>query len=233
MPDNMRAEILYFMFADLYYSRQPAQKKVATFISVNGQLGYMGKTSAGFKRTEEELVHAVLRNDRDAFRELIHRYERLVLQIVCRMVKRIPDQEDLCQEVFLKVFDKLKEYRFEAKLSTWVGRIAFNTCVNFLQKKQLIYIDTSEPDNDEEPRDSLPADSNKQPDELLVQKEEGKLLWKLVEELPAIQQTIISLFHQEQLTMEEIADMLNMPLGTIKSYLHRARTTLKNKLLSQ
>lgn len=192
----------------------------------------MGKMAAGFTRTEDELVKAVLRNDRDAFRELIHRYERLVKQIVCRMINRVPDQEDLCQEVFLKVFDKLKGYRFEAKLSTWIGRIAFNTCANFLQRKQLVYMDTSEPEDEDEKATIIPADSNKQPDELLLQKEEGRLLWKLVEELPAIQQTIISLFHQEQLTMEEIADMLNMPLGTIKSYLHRARSTLKKKLLS-
>jgi RNA polymerase sigma factor (sigma-70 family) len=184
----------------------------------------MGKTAAGFMRTEEELVQAILRNDRDAFRELIRRYERLVLQIVCRMIKRTPDQEDLCQEVFLKVFDKLKYYRFEAKLSTWIGRIAFNTCVNFLQRKRVTWQDVSEDENI--------YDSSKQPDELLVRKEQYQQLWKLVDELPAIQQTIISLFHQEQITMEEISSILDMPMGTIKSYLHRARQALKKKLQS-
>jgi RNA polymerase sigma factor (sigma-70 family) len=192
----------------------------------------MGKTAAGHIRAEDELVRAVLRNDRDAFRELIRRYERLVVQIVCRMVKRIPDQEDLCQEVFLKVYDKLQHYRFESKLSTWIGRIAFNTCVNFLQRKQVVWMDTSEQKDEEAQPVFIAADTRKQPDELLVQKEQAKLLWKLVDELPAIQQTIVSLYHQEQMKIEEIAVMLNMPLGTIKSYLHRARATLKKKLES-
>jgi RNA polymerase sigma factor (sigma-70 family) len=192
----------------------------------------MGKTAAGYIRTENELVHAVLRNDRDAFRELIRRYERLVMQIVCRMIKRVHDQEDLCQEVFLKVYDKLQHYRFESKLSTWIGRIAFNSCVNFLQRKQVAWMDASEQEAEDGQPVFIAADTRKQPDELLVQKEQAKLLWQLVDELPAIQQTIISLYHQEQLKIEEIAVMLSMPLGTVKSYLHRARATLKKKLES-
>ena len=191
----------------------------------------MGKT-AGYIRTEDELVHAVLLNDRDAFRELIRRYERLVMQIVCRMIKRVPDREDLCQEVFLKVFDKLQHYRSESKLSTWIGRIAFNTCVNFLRRKQVAWMDVREQEGEEENPVFIVADTRKQPDELLVQKEQAKLLWRLVDELPAIQQTIISLYHQEQFKIEEIAAMLSIPLGTIKSYLHRARATLKKKLES-
>jgi RNA polymerase sigma-70 factor (ECF subfamily) len=190
----------------------------------------MGKTAAGHISAEHELVQSVLRSDRDAFRELVRNYERLVKQIVCRMVKRAPDQEDLCQEVFLKVYDKLQYYRFESKLSTWIGRIAFNTCVNFLQRKQVIWLDPVEQEEDDK---QVFIDHVKQPDQLLLQKEQAKLLWKLVEELPAIQQTIISLFHQEQFKMEEISTMLDLPLGTIKSYLHRARATLKKKLRSQ
>ena len=193
----------------------------------------MGKTAAGYIRTEDELVHAVLRNDRDAFRELVRRYERLVMQIVCRMIKRRPDQEDLCQEVFLKIYDKLQYYRFESKLSTWIGRIAFNTCVNFLQRKRVVWMDVGEQEDEEKQPVIIAADTKKQPDELLLQKEQAKMLWKLVDELPAIQQTIVSLFHQEQFKMEEIAGMLNLPMGTIKSYLHRARATLKKKLQSQ
>src|SRR5690349_14902960 len=129
----------------------------------------MGKTAAGYIRTEDELVQAVLRNDRDAFRELVRRYERLVKQIVCRMVKRVPDQEDLCQEVFLKVYDKLQYYRFESKLSTWIGRIAFNTSVNFLQRKQVVWLDPVEQEEEEEK--PVFVDQVKQPDQLLLQKE--------------------------------------------------------------
>lgn len=193
----------------------------------------MNLSSAGHTRTEQDLVKAILRNDRDAFRELVKRYEKLVVQIVCRMIRRVPDQEDLCQEVFLKVYDNLENYRFESKLSTWIGRIAFNTCVSFLQKKQVVWLEKTGSDEESELEIYGTGDHKKQPDELLVQKEQHKLLWKLVDELPPVQQTIVSLFHQEGLTMDEIATMLNMPMGTIKSYLHRARQALRKKLLSQ
>lgn len=192
----------------------------------------MGIPPAGNMRTEEQLVKAVLRNDRDAFRELIKRYERLVMQIVCRMIKRTPDQEDLCQEVFLKVYDKLKYYRFESKLSTWIGRIAFNTCINFLQRKQVLWLEKVENDEEENSPLQTAVDRSKPPDALLENKEQAALLWKLVEELPAVQQTIVSLYHQEGMKLEEIAEVLNLPMGTVKSYLHRARQNLKKKLLS-
>lgn len=190
----------------------------------------MNLSSAGHTRTEEDLVKAILRNDRDAFRELVKRYERLVIQIVCRMIRRVPDQEDLCQDVFLKVYDNLKNYRFESKLSTWIGRIAFNTCVSFLQKKNVVWLEKAEGDDNSDVEIYGTGDHKKQPDELLVQKEQNTLLWKLVDELPPVQQTIVSLFHQEEMTMDEIATMLNIPMGTIKSYLHRARQTLRKKL---
>src|SRR5688572_29853238 len=192
----------------------------------------MGKIAAGHICTEDELVHAVLRNDRDAFRELIRRYERLVMQIVCRMIKRVPDQEDLCQEVFLKVYDKLQYYRFESKLSTWIGRITFNTCVNFLQRKQVLWLEKSGGgDESDSPLHNSP-DGSRQPDALLENKEQAVLLWKLVDELPAVQQTIVSLYHQEGMKLEEIVEVLDLPMGTVKSYLHRARQNLKKKLLS-
>jgi RNA polymerase sigma factor (sigma-70 family) len=172
--------------------------------------------------TDEELVKAVINGNRQAFRLLVQRYERLVIHIVCRMVKLKPDQEDICQDVFLKVYDNLPGFRFGSKLSTWIGSIAFNICVNFLNKKKMMLIDTAEPYAE---KVVAPA-----PDELFINKERNRLLWQYVDELPPVQQTVLSLFHRQELSLDEIATIMNMPIGTVKSHLHRARQAVKIKM---
>lgn len=196
---------------------------------------HMYTSVSGDAITDEALVKAVLKYDKDAFRLLIKRYEKLVIQMVYRMVKRPEDQKDLCQEVFMKVYDKLGTFRFGSKLSTWIGTIAFNTCVNFLRTNRMLLVYDAPANDDEEenrPAYTMVEDSRKHPDELLLRKEQLQLLWRFVDELPAIQKTILGLFHQQELTIDEIAAMLNMPTGTIKSYLHRARQTLKSKFVN-
>ena len=180
---------------------------------------------------DESLVQAVLRGDREAFSTMVANNERLVTHIVFRMIKQTQDREDLCQEIFLKVYDKLNTFRFGSKLSTWIGSIAFNTCINFLRKKKLVLLDSEDEQNDENPHAvTQHKDTTPRPDELLVNKERNKLLWKYVDELPPVQQTMISLFHRQELSLDEIATIMNMPMGTVKSYLHRARESLRNKL---
>ena len=191
----------------------------------------MSTPAAECTTIDESLVQAVLRGEREAFRTIVTNNERLVTHIVFRMVKQTHDREDLCQEVFLKVYDKLNTFRFGSKLSTWIGSIAFNTCINFLRKKKLVLLDSDNEQDEENPQ--FPAqqkDTSLRPDELLVNKERNKLLWKYVDELPPIQQTMISLFHRQELSLDEIATIMDMPMGTVKSYLHRARQSLRNKL---
>ena len=180
---------------------------------------------------DESLVQAVLRGDREAFRTMVTNNEKLVTHIVFRMVHQTQDREDLCQEIFLKVYDKLSTFRFGSKLSTWIGSIAFNTCINFLRKKKLVLLDSDHEQDEENPQfPTQQKDTSFRPDELLVNKERNKLLWKYVDELPPVQQTMISLFHRQELSLDEIATIMDMPMGTVKSYLHRARQSLRNKL---
>jgi RNA polymerase sigma factor (sigma-70 family) len=172
--------------------------------------------------TDEALVKSIVNGNQAAFRLLVLRNEKLVIHIVCRMVKLKQDQEDICQEVFLKVYDKLAGFRFGSKLSTWIGSIAFNTCVNFLSKTKIALTDIEEPFAEV---NTAPA-----PDELLINKERNRLLWQYVDELPPVQQTVLSLFHRQEISLDEIAAMMNMPLGTVKSHLHRARQAIRMKL---
>ncbi len=86
-------------------------------------------------KNEQRLVRRVLQGDLQAFREIISQYEKLVSLIVWRTTGSKADHEDLCQEIFIKVYEKLNSYRTESRLSTWVGKIAYHHCLNHVRKK--------------------------------------------------------------------------------------------------
>lgn len=179
---------------------------------------------------QQELVRRILSGDKDSFRELVHDYQRLVSHFVFRMIPAGPDQEDLCQEVFIKVYTHLDRFRFDSKLSTWIARIAYNTCLNFLDKKKLpLYDDLGDENTSFEPAID---DIRDRPDFHFESAETGVILREEIDRLPAIYKTVMTLFHFDHMSYAEIADIMNMPEGTIKSYLFRARQTLKDRLLA-
>jgi RNA polymerase sigma-70 factor (ECF subfamily) len=128
------------------------------------------------------LVRAVVGGNTEAFKKLVHQYERLVCSIVFKMIDQKEDREDICQEVFIKVYDKLPHFRFQSKLSTWIGNIAFNHTVNFLKKKKLVLLEDlygSKADSEEENFTEISfeaKDADMMPDELLFTKEKKELL---------------------------------------------------------
>lgn len=148
----------------------------------------------------------------------------------------IPDEEDrrdVAQDVYLKVYQHLKGFKFESKLSTWVGRIAYNTCMSRLQKKQLP-VSAAAPgrEGDEKGggRDNFRA--AEETDQLVLQKELHRILQTEIGRLPPVYQTLIGLYHQEELSYQEIGRITGLPEGTVKSYLFRARKQLKETMLA-
>ena len=181
---------------------------------------------------EAALVAAVLAGNKDAFRRLIHQYERLVVAMVYKMVVQREDAEDLCQDVFLKVYEKLPSFRFGSKLSTWIGSITFNTCVSFLRKKKPVLLhDLKNPGPENEDIDGDTGlwmkDAANGPEESLLYKEREALLAKGFDRLTVIQRTILLLFHQAGMSLQEIVTVTALPLSTVKSHLFRARKQLK------
>lgn len=175
---------------------------------------------------DRQLVEKIVNGESRAFAVVIRDTERLVNQIVYRMISIPADRGDIAQDVYLKAFHKLKEFRFQCKLSTWIGQIAYNTCLKYLAKKRLLYL--------EEP--SAAADAAGQeapgPELLFTKKQVGGILQEAVDSLPPVYRTLVVLFHLEELSYEEIAVITGLPQGTIKSYLFRARRQLKETLLS-
>lgn len=169
------------------------------------------------------LVDRVLNGDSHAFGLIIKRSERVVSHIVFKMIRNAEDRKDVAQDIYLKAYKKLSDFKFESRLSTWIARIAFNTCMDDLRKKKLVLNhDISDEDVTE-----------LQSCNLTEQKELAEILKEEIERLPAVSRTLISLFHNADMSYEEIGEITGMPSGTVKSYLFRARRALKNNLLAE
>ena len=194
-------------------------------------------TQTGNHPEDKDIVDHVLRGDHAAFGRIIKNTEGLVAAIVCKMVPGTEDRKDIAQEVYLKAFHKLAGFKFQCKLSTWIGQIAYNTCLSWLDKKKLVLPDPSFGDNEnhEDPLDSL---SNRQVDlfasktvSRLFEKQRSAIINAAMEKLSPVYKTMIHLYHQQELSYTEMAELTSLPEGTVKSYLFRARKALKDQLL--
>jgi RNA polymerase sigma-70 factor (ECF subfamily) len=186
--------------------------------------------------TDQILVENVLHGDTNAFKTIIKNTEGLVAQIVFKMITGAEDRKDIAQDIYLKTFQKLASFRFQSKLSTWIAQIAYNTCINHLRKKKLLLIENSDADN--ESGDDTLAIMNKKIDPLnnetekiIFKKELSEILKREIDKLSPVYRTLITLYHNEELNYSEIGEITELPEGTVKNYLFRARKTLRDNLL--
>ncbi len=188
--------------------------------------------------TDQQLVAQVLGGNTAAFGQLVRRTEGLVTQLVFKMIRHPADRPDVAQEVYLKVFKNLAGFKFQAKLSTWVGQIAYNTCLHYLEKKQLVLVDLAEQTPDDASAEgrrtppTLVAGPDYDPETALFGQDLAGILSTAIEQLPPLYRTLISLYHQQELSYEEIAHITSLPDGTVKNYLFRARQLLRQRLLA-
>jgi RNA polymerase sigma factor (sigma-70 family) len=183
------------------------------------------------KMTDSKLiVKKILAGNKKAFETLIRQHQRLVSHVVFRMVDNRADREDICQDVFLKVYQNLGGFQFESKLSTWIAKIAYNTCLNYLEKKRvLLYDDLS---TEERSLETVPGTTSG-PDQLVEGKEISGLLRSEIDKMPVHYRTILTLYHLDQMSYKEIGDSMDLPEGTVKSYLFRGRKLLKERLMAK
>ena len=176
------------------------------------------------------LVEKILSGNTEQFKILIEQYQRLVSHIVYRMISKEADREDICQDVFIQVFQNLGNFKFESKLSTWIAKIAYNLCLNYLEKKKTPLFDDLSPA--EESIETQSGDSFA-PDTFTEQQDRSSRLQVEIDKLPVQFRTILTLFHLDEMKYNEIAEILGLPEGTVKSYLFRARKLLKQKLTAK
>jgi RNA polymerase sigma factor (sigma-70 family) len=185
---------------------------------------------------DQPLLDKVLRGDTNVFKTIMKNTEGLVAQIVFKMIPNAEDRKDIAQDIYLKTFQKLGSFKFQSKLSTWIGQIAYNTCINYLEKKKLVLPGNN--DDDKEPDDEALEKLNNQIDpfsneteKLIFKKELSEILKNEIDNLSPIYRTLITLYHSEELNYSEISEITELPEGTVKNYLFRARKTLRDNLL--
>ena len=181
------------------------------------------------------LIERCQANDAAAFNEIVGRYKSRVHNYVCRMVGPNADAEDLTQEVFIRAYVNMHSFQSRASLNTWLYRIATNICIDFARKNKRIRANTTslmredEEDGGEIERE-IP-DSRFDPASLMLNKELGIKLEQALKTLPEKLRTVVLLHDIEGLAYEEIATIIECPLGTVKSRLFNARAALRERLL--
>lgn len=185
--------------------------------------------------TDQEVVGLARAGKEAAYRELLRRYERPVFSLIYRMVRDRELAEDLAQESFVKVLNALDSYRPEYKFSSWIFKIANNAAIDQLRRRELVTLSLDgAPDArtaDEIEATALQAvDQTESPLEELESRELGKSIEQAIARLRPEYRACILLRHVEGRSYEEIAEALDLPLGTVKTYIHRARHELRESL---
>lgn len=175
-------------------------------------------------------IDKIISGDTKAYQSFIEEYQRLVMHIVFRMISNVADREDVCQDVFIKAYQNLSNFHFESKISTWLAKIAYNTCINYLKKKKVpLFNDFS---TDGESIDNFLSD-HASPDEFAERRDLSLRLQNEINKLPVQFRTILTLYHLDEMSYSEIVEIMGLPEGTVKSYLFRARKLLKERLISK
>ena len=184
---------------------------------------------------DPDLVLRILAGEEALFEVLVRRYQARVVAHVARMVGSREDAMDLTQEIFLKVFGALDRYKPEFKFSTWLFRIAGNAAIDHLRKRRPRTVPLEIPDP--ESRSGVSAIEHESPGldpyGELRNVERGKAISRAIADLPFEFRELITLRHFGGLSYEEIAQLKNMPLGTVKNKLFRARVVLKERLAGE
>lgn len=182
--------------------------------------------------TDQEIVTLARQGREVAYRELIGRYQRPVFSLIYRLVRDREKSEDLAQETFIKVLNALDRYDPAYKFSSWIFKIAHNTSLDHLRKKDpaTLSLDGSPhaqtaAEIEASTLDAVSHDEN--PEEFTASRELGGYIEAAVAKLRPEYRTAIILCHVEGRPYEEIAEIMEVPLGTVKTYIHRARGELK------
>lgn len=173
---------------------------------------------------EVEIVNQAVNGNVKAFELIVKQYEKLVFSILNRLLRNIEDVKDVSQDIFIKVHKNLKTFQFQSKLSTWIARIAYLTALNHIKKNSKY--NTSNYSDD---LDSFHFTIDT-PESIAASKDISNYIGRLIEQMPLQYRTVLTLYHINEFSYQEIEQVTGMPEGTVKGYLFRARKLLKGKI---
>ena len=181
------------------------------------------------------LIDEALSGDQAAFEKLMNKYYQHIFNLIYKMIFRKEDVEDLTQEAFIKAFNSLENFDRQFAFSTWLYKIATNNCIDYLRKKKLstFSIDKEIASEDSDFKFEIP-DTEYVPDNKIIEEQRKKIIDEAIENLPEKYKKVIVLRHKKEMEYEEIAEKLELPLGTVKAHIFRGRELLnkylKNKI---
>ena len=186
------------------------------------------------KYAEKELIIRAKKGDDSAFEEIVKLYEKKICQTILFMVKNDSVVEDVAQEVFIKIYKNISKFNEQSSLYTWIYRITINACYDEIRKeKKVVYLSTFVENENGEEQEINFEDSSQNVAEI-VEKEATKTeLIDAIKKLPEDARALIVLRDIREFTYWEIADMLKLKLGTVKSKINRARKQLRDELKRQ
>ena len=180
---------------------------------------------------DDSLVKSALSGNEGAYKKLVDKYDRPIFFHIKKMIREQELVEDLVQEVFMKAFNNLSTYSHEYAFSTWLYRIATNHTIDYLRKKKLQTLSINDPykTKDGEIEIQLP-DESFATDQPIMRKERKHIVQEAIAELPEKYRAVIRMRHMDELSYQEISEELDLPLGTVKAHIFRARELLYKAL---
>jgi len=169
----------------------------------------------------------------EAFEALVEKYKHPVINVMYRMIRDLDEAEDLAQNVFIRVFQSADRYQASAKFSTWIFTIARHLCLNEIRRRgrhPADSLESSQSENEGQPAKQYQDNRTFSPPQAFLHGELERKIQEAVAELPEKQRLAISLCQEDELSYEEIAEVLECSLSATKSLIHRGRETLKQKL---
>jgi len=192
------------------------------------------KNASASSLEDDALVSEALAGREDSYSKLVDKYQKSLYFHIRKMIKEVELVDDLVQEVFMKAFHNLNSYSNEYAFSTWIYRIATNHTIDYLRKKKLQTLSIDQPyktkDGDMEMQ--LP-DESFSTDKPVMKKERKAVVQEAIDDLPEKYRLVIEMRHMEEKTYQEIADILDLPLGTVKAHIFRARELLYKALIDK
>jgi RNA polymerase sigma factor (sigma-70 family) len=177
------------------------------------------------------LIRGALAGKQESFRGIMDKYHDNIAALLHRMIRNNDEVEDLTQEAFIKAFASLANYSNEFAFSTWLYKIATNNCIDHIRKRKLPTFSIDKPieSKDGDYGYEIP-DSSYEPDRSLINRQRTMMLEEAIASLPLKYRTVITMRHSDEMDYQDIANELNVPIGTVKAHIFRAREMLNKAL---
>lgn len=179
---------------------------------------------------DDKFVKRAIEGDQDAYKQLMDKYQKPLYFHVLKMVRNHEQVEDLVQEAFMKAFNNLNSYNTNYAFSTWLYRITTNHTIDYLRKKKLNTTSINDPVKTRDGEMEIQISDDAETDRNIIRKERKQIIHNAINDLPKKYRRVIEMRHLQELSYQEIADQLDLPLGTVKAHIFRAREMLYKQL---